>query len=313
MNCPTCNAKAKKFGKDRSGQQRLRCLSCGKTFLEPRPKLLGRMNLPEEKAIHCLRLLVEGNSIRSIARLTEVHRDTILSLVRLAGERCERLMEDRIKNLTVSDLQCDEIWGFIGLKEKTKTRKGRDDDELGDAWTFTAIERHSKLILAYHLGHRAMRDTVAFTEKLAYATTGSFQITTDGFAPYKDAVVMSLEAQKVDFAQVVKLYVNNPEGESRYAAAACTGAKKVPIYGSPDPAKVSTSHIERHNLSIRMQNRRYTRLTNAFSKTWLNHQATLAVYLAYYNFCRVHQTIRVTPAMEAGITDHVWTIRELLG
>jgi len=312
MNCQSCNGTTKRFGKDRKGNQRFRCLSCGKTFSEPRPRLLGRMTLDENKAIDCLRLLVEGNSIRSIERFTGVHRDTILSLLEIAGERCDKLMEDRIKGLSVKDVQCDEVWGFIGMKERTKARKGVDDDSLGDAWTFTAIERYSKLILAYHLGRRTEADTIAFTEKLAHATEGSFQITTDGFKPYQHAVVMSLGAQHVDFAQLVKIYVASREGEQRYSPAECTGAKKVPIYGNPDPAQVSTSHIERHNLSIRMANRRMTRLTNAFSKTWKNHQAALAVYLTYYNFCRVHQTLRVTPAMESGITDHVWSMRELL-
>jgi IS1 family transposase len=270
------------------------------------------MTLDETKAIDCLRLLVEGNSIRSIERFTGVHRDTILSVLAVAGERCERLMEDRIKGLSVKEVQCDEVWGFIGMKERTKARKGIEDNSLGDAWTFTAIERHTKLILAYHLGRRTEADTIAFTEKLAHATTGSFQVTTDGFKPYQHAVVMSLGAQRVDFAQLVKIYVASREGEARYSPAECTGAKKVPIYGNPDMDKVSTSHIERHNLSIRMGNRRMTRLTNAFSKNWTNHNATMAVYLTYYNFCRVHQTLRVTPAMEAGITKHVWSMRELL-
>jgi IS1 family transposase len=143
------------------------------------------MTLAEEKAIDCLKLLVEGNSIRSIERFTGVHRDTILNVLQVAGERCEKLMEDRINGLAVKDVQCDEVWGFIGMKEKTKTRKGIEDHTIGDAWTFTAIERNSKLILAFHLGRRTEADTIAFTEKLAHATRGSFQITTDGFKPYQ--------------------------------------------------------------------------------------------------------------------------------
>jgi len=312
MNCQSCQGQTKKFGKDRKGNQRFRCLSCGITFIQPVERLFGRMTLDENKAIDCLRLLVEGNSIRTIERFTGVHRDTILSVLQVAGERCEKLMEDRIKDLLVKEVQCDEVWGYVGMKERTKARKGIEDNTLGDAWTFTAIERNTKLILAYHLGRRTEADTIAFTEKLAHATTGSFQITTDGFRPYQHAVVMSLGAQHVDFAQLVKLYTNTREGEARYSPAECTGAKKVPIYGNPDMEKVSTSHIERHNLSIRMANRRMTRLTNAFSKSWVNHNATMAVYLMYYNFCRVHQTLRVTPAMEAGITNHVWSLRELL-
>lgn len=312
MNCQSCNGLTKKFGKDRNGNQRFRCLTCGKTSSEPVKRLFGRMTLDEGKAIDCLRLLVEGNSIRSIERFTGVHRDTILSILQVAGERCEKLMEDRIQGIAVNDVQCDEVWGFIGMKEKTKTRKGVDSDTLGDAWTFTAIERNTKLILAYHLGRRTEADTIAFTEKLAHATAGSFQVTTDGFKPYQHAIVLSLGAQHVDFAQLVKLYTADREGEARYSPAECTGAKKVSIYGNPDMDKVSTSHIERHNLNIRMGNRRMTRLTNAFSKNWTNHNATMAIYLAYYNFCRVHQTLRVTPAMEAGITEHVWSMRELL-
>src|SRR6185369_1436350 len=312
MNCQSCNGLTKKFGKDRNGNQRFRCLTCGKTSSEPVKRLFGRMTLDEGKAIDCLRLLVEGNSIRTIERFTGVHRDTILSILQVAGERCEKLMEDRIQGLSVKEVQCDEVWGYVGMKEKTKSRKGVESDTLGDAWTFTAIEHHSKLILAFHLGRRTEADTIAFTEKLAHATAGSFQVTTDGFRPYQHAIVLSLGAQSVDFAQLVKLYTADREGEARYSPAECTGAKKVPIYGNPDMDKVSTSHIERHNLSIRMQNRRMTRLTNAFSKSWANHNATMALYLAYYNFCRVHQTLRVTPAMEAGITHHIWTMRELL-
>jgi transposase-like protein/IS1 family transposase len=313
MYCQSCNGQTKKFGKDRNGNQRFRCLSCGKTFAQPVKRLLGRMTLAEDKAIMCLQLLVEGNSIRSIERITDVNRNTILSLLAVAGERCEKLMQDRIKDLSVKDVQCDEVWGYVGMKEKTKTNQGIEDSTLGDAWTFTAIERNTKMILAFHLGRRTEADTIAFTEKLAHATKGSFQITTDGFKPYQHAVVMSLGAQRVDFAQLVKLYSATPEGpQTRYSPAECTGTRKVPIYGNPDMSKVSTSHIERHNLSIRMSTRRMTRLTNAFSKSWVNHQAALALYLAFYNFCRVHQTLRITPAMEAGITNHVWTMKELL-
>jgi IS1 family transposase len=236
-----------------------------------------------------------------------------LNLLSLAGEKCEQLMNEHIHGLRVKDVQCDELWGYVGMKEKTKAKKGRDETTVGDAYTFVAFERSSKLVLAWHLGRRTERDTVAFTEKLAAATEGSFQITTDGFAPYKDAVVLSLGAQGVEFTQLVKLYGANPESETRYSPAECIGCRKVPVFGNPDMSKVSTSHVERQNLTMRMQMRRLTRLTNAFSKKWEKLYAMLALYFAWYNFCRVLQTLRVTPAMEVGITDHIWMIKELLG
>jgi len=312
MNCPTCNKPAKKFGTHRNGLQRYRCSLCKKTFTEPHTRLFGDMILSEEKAISVLQHLVEGCSVRTVSRLTGVHPRTILNLLTLVGERCEKLMNERIHGLRVKDVQCDEMWGYIGMKEKTKTRKGEDDTTLGDAYTFVAIERNSKLVLAWHLGRRTERDTVAFTEKIAAATQGNFQITTDGFKPYQDAVVLSLGVQGVDFAQLVKLYAANPENETRYSPAECIGCKAVPIFGNPDPAKVSTSHVERQNLTMRMQMRRLTRLTNAFSKKWEKLYAMLSLYFAWYNFCRIHQTLRITPAMEAGITNHVWSITEVL-
>ncbi len=312
MNCPTCNAPAKKFGMHRNGLQRYRCSLCKKTFTEPHDKPLGDMILAEEKAIAVLQHLVEGCSVRTTSRITGVHPRTILNLLSLAGERCERLMAERIHGLRVKEVQCDEMWGYVGMKEKTKAAKGKDETTLGDAYTFVGIERHSKLVLAWHLGRRTERDTVAFTEKLAAATQGNFQVTTDGFAAYRDAIVLSLGAQGVDFAQLVKLYAANPESETRYSPAQCIGCKKSPVFGNPDMAKVSTSHVERQNLTMRMQMRRLTRLTNAFSKKWDKLYAMLSVYFAWYNFVRIHQTLRVTPAMEAGVTDHVWTIQELL-
>jgi hypothetical protein len=162
------------------------------------------------------------------------------------------------------------------------------------------------------LGHRSYEDTATFTDKIAHATKGSFQISTDGFKAYQDAVVMSLAPQKVHFAQLVKIYRSNPMDETRYSPAECTGARKEVIWGNPDMDRVGTSRIERHNLSVRMETRRFTRLTNAFSKKWEKHHAALALYFAYYNFCRMHKTLRCTPAMAAGIVKHVWTVKDLL-
>ena len=199
------------------------------------------------------------------------------------------------------------------MKKKTKTRKGVESDEIGDAWTFTGIDSDSKLILAWHLGRRTYEDTLAFTDKIAYSTSGSFQISTDGFPAYRDAVWTSLGARRVSFAQLIKIYRSPVLDEQRYSPAECTGTRKEVIMGNPDMDKVSTSYIERHNLSVRMENRRFTRLTNAFSKRWANHHAALALYLCYYNFCRQHRSLKgSTPAMVAGITKHLWSVQDLL-
>jgi transposase-like protein/IS1 family transposase len=319
MTCHNCQIKAKKFGKHRNGLQRFRCNQCRKTFTEDHETPLDEMRLPLEKAELCLRLLVEGNSIRSTERITGVEKKTIIKLLVLAGEKCERLLTEKIKGVPVRDIQCDEMWGFVGMKQKTLKRKLKadalTDTTQGDAWTFVAVERHTKMVMAWHLGKRTVRHTVDFTEKLHEATEGRFQLSTDGFKAYPDAVAYSL-GTRVDFAQLVKVYATSPEGNSnerRYSPAIVTKAIPTPRWGNPDPERICTSHVERQNLTMRMMMRRLTRLTNAFSKKWDNLNAALALHFAYYNFCRIHKSIRCTPAMEAGITGHVWELKELLG
>lgn len=314
MNCPTCNNESRRFGKDRKGNQRFQCLTCKKTFSEPKEKPLGSMILAEEKALSVLHHLVEGCSVRTTERITGVHRDTILNLLITIGEKCERLLEAKIQNVSVKHVQLDEIWGYVGMKEKTKKRQSRkDENDLGDAYCFVAIEEFTKLILCWHLGRRTASDTFAFTEKLATATANhNFQVSADGFAAYKDAIVHSLGAKHVDFATVVKFYDNLYGDETRYSMPEVTRIVKKPAFGNPDLELACTSHIERQNLTIRMSMRRMTRMSNAFSKKWANLHAAYALHFAYYNFCRVHKTLRVTPAMEANLTDHVWELKELL-
>lgn len=315
MTCPDCNSPSKKYGSHRNGLQRFRCKGCGRTFTEDHDKLLGEMRLPLERALMCLQLLVEGSSVRAIGRITGVHKTTVLNLLVLAGEGCERLMERRIHNVEVKDVQADEIWGFVKCKEKTKNLRGFGEG-AGDIYCFIAIERFTKLVLAWHLGHRTVEDTEAFIEKLNRATTGGFQMTTDGFAAYPDAISLSL-GTRVDYAQLVKTYhaahpQQSPEDERRYSPSRVLEIVKIPKIGDPDPLMISTSHVERQNLTVRMQMRRYTRLTNAFSKKVENLKAALALNFAYYNFCRIHQTLRCTPAMEAGIVKRVWELKDLL-
>jgi IS1 family transposase len=260
----------------------------------------------------CLQLMLEDMSIRSIQRIIGLHQETVLNLLVIAGDKCRQLMKDRIKGVPVKDVEADEIWGFVQCKNRHKLHKQITDSKIGDAYTFVGIERNTKLILAWHLGERGIQDTEAFTEKLHEATSGRFQLTTDGWKPYESAVSYSL-GTRVDFAQLIKVYGNNDvEGERRYSPPEVVDTVSKPLIGNPDPRRICTSIVERSNLSMRTSIRRLTRLTNAFSKKWDNLHAALSLYFAYYNFCRIHSSIRCTPAMESGLTGHVWTLRELL-
>lgn len=311
MTCHNCKIEAKKAGRDRKGNQRYRCNQCKRRFQEEQEKLLGNMYLNEGKALLCLTLLLEGNSLRSIERITGVEMHTLLALLNLAGERCERLMDRRIKGIAVQDVEADEIWGFVRCKNRHKLHKEIADPTVGDAYTFVGIERNTKLILAWHLGERDMVNTEIFTEKLDRATSGHFQLTTDGWRPYENAVSYSL-GTRVDYAMLIKVYATNREGEQKYSPPEVVETLTKPLIGSPDPRRICTSIVERSNLSIRTSVRRLTRLTNGFSKKWENLHAMLSLYFAYYNFCRIHSSIRCTPAMESGITKSVWTLRDLL-
>jgi IS1 family transposase len=269
------------------------------------------MRISLDKAETCLKLMLEGMSIRSIQRVTGMHQETILDLLVLAGERCEKLMRERIKGVAVKDVEADELWGFCKMKNRAKLYRKLDSPEVGDAYTYVGIERNTKLILAWHLGQRDMVNTEAFTEKLDYATSGRFQLTTDGWKPYENAVSYSL-GTRVDYAMLIKVYANNREGEQKYSPPEVEGIIVKIQIGDPDPSRICTSIVERSNLSIRTSVRRLTRLTNGFSKKWDNLKAMMALYFAFYNFCRIHSTIRCTPAMEAGITNTVWSLRDLL-
>src|SRR5215213_537722 len=318
MVCHKCKVEAKKNGKDRKGNQRFRCDACSKTFTEAQDKPLDNMYLPVDKAEQCLKLLVEGCSLRSVERITGVALRTLLKLLVVVGTKCERFLESRITDIHVKDVECDEIWAFVSMKEKTKKKKVWDSFEQeqgsGDAYTFVGFERNTKLVLAWHLGRRTFDDTWLFTKKLATATADkSFQITTDGFAQYKDTIVHELGHKNIDFAQLIKIYATPAGDEHRYSPPVVVDIQSNVIYGNPDPKRICTSIVERQNLTIRMQMRRFTRLTNAFSKKRENLKWALALFFAYYNFCRPHSSIQKrTPAMASGLTDHVWSISELL-
>ncbi|HYW41230.1 MAG TPA: IS1 family transposase [Bryobacteraceae bacterium] len=311
MTCPDCETRCQSFGKHRNGLRRFRCHQCKRTFTEAHRLTLGEMYVSEEKMLLALQLLIEGNSIRSTMRITGIDGNTIMKALVLAGERCEKLMGRLIVNIPVKDVQCDEIWGYVAKKEGHKLPTEANDNSIGDAYCFVAIERKTKLVLNFALGRRDQATTDIFIEGLRAATAPQrFQITTDGFQPYLSAITTTL-SDRCDFAQLIKVYAESKE-EHRYSPPDVTHAEKVPVMGNPDPAKICTSHVERQNLTIRMQMRRLTRLTNAFSKKWDNLWSAYCLHFAYYNFCRVHQTLRVTPAMESNLTDHIWTIAELL-
>lgn len=227
--------------------------------------------------------------------------------------RCESLMTRTIRNVPATDVQADEIWGFIYKKEKNKKADESEDETFGDCYTWVAIDRHSKLILAFVAGRRTADNAMALMRKVRRATSPDvrFQLSTDGLQAYIAAVDEML-SDRCDYGQLVKSYSQPQENERRYSPADCTGSTKVVISGNPDKAKICTSHIERQNLTMRMQIRRLTRLTNGFSKKLENHRAAIALHFGYYNFCKIHGSLRVTPAMESGVTDRMWTLAELL-
>jgi IS1 family transposase/transposase-like protein len=308
--CSQCGGSVRKFGKDKHGQQRFHCNPCNVTFITDKKP----MRLERSKAILCLKLLAEGNSVRSTERITSVHRDTVLHLLEVVGARCEQVMEEYIHNIPIERIEADEIWGFIGKKEGHKTEGEKHNTKLGDAYTFVGIEAVSKLVVCFVLGRRDLPTATTFMKKMNRAAEGRFQLTTDGLQSYIGAV-KKVFGDEIDYAQLVKSYQSDETGNlaRRYSPGDFVAAVKMPITGSPDIEKVSTSYIERQNLTMRMSMRRLTRLTNAFSKKWENMEKALALHFAFYNFCRVHQSLRVTPAMEAKITDHVWSLDELIG
>jgi len=311
MTCPICDIRCASFGTHRNGLRRFRCGQCGKTYTEAHAKPLGAMTVNPEMAVLAIRMLLEGSSVRSVERTTELHRDTILKLLVVAGEKCEKIMGRYVRNVSVSDVECDEVWSFLGKKQKRV--RPEDDQNLGDCYVFVAIERNTKLVLNIAMGKRDQMTTNSFIEGLrdAIKPGTSFQMTTDGFAPYKTSIPDTF-GDYVDYAMLIKVYRAPSEGEARYSPPEVASTEVVPVCGNPDPRRICTSIVERSNLSIRMGCRRFTRLTNAFSKKWENHWAAVMLWYTFYNFCRVHKSLRVTPAMEAGIADHVWSIDELL-
>jgi IS1 family transposase len=265
--------------------------------------------LSEEKRVQVVAALVEGNSINATVRMTGVAKHTILNLLRDLGFACADYHDANVRGLRVKRLQCDEIWAFVGAKKKNAT-PAQKAEGWGDVWTWTALDADTKLMVSYMVGKRDLGWARDFMMDCSERIVGNPQITTDSHKPYLKAVEEAFGGD-CDYAMLHKIYGAPDEPEARYSPATCIGADLKVISGMPDPKHVSTSFVERQNLTMRMSMRRYTRLTNGFSKKLDNHGCAVALHFMHYNFCRIHKTLKVTPAMEAGLTNHVWTIEEL--
>jgi IS1 family transposase len=263
------------------------------------------------KRAQVINCLVEGNSIRATSRLTGVAINTVVKLLADAGRACSIYQDKAFRQLTCKRIQCDEVWSFVGAKEKNTTDETKAKG-WGDCWTWTALDADTKLIPCWYVGTRDANAAHHFMYDLAARLANRVQLTTDGHTAYLTAVEDAF-GHDIDYAQLIKIYGEGPKTEARYSPAQCMGTRRAVVSGAPSHKHISTSLVERSNLSLRMGNRRFTRLTNAFSKKVENHEHMLALFFCYYNFCRIHQTLRVTPAMQAGVSDHVWSLEELVG
>jgi IS1 family transposase len=258
-----------------------------------------------------VRALCEGNSIRATVRMTGASKNTIVKLLVQLGAACSKFQDEQIRGIRAKRIQADEIWSFVGAKAKNASTEQKAKG-WGDCWTWTAIDADSKLIVSWRMGSRDASTAYDFMNDVAERLAHRVQLSTDGNKLYLEAVENAF-GMEIDYAMLRKIYgVDSDAPETRYSPAKCIGCEVKYINGDPDPKHISTSYVERQNLTMRMSMRRFTRLTNAFSKKLENHGATIALYFMYYNFARVHQTLRVTPAMEAGLSDHVWSVEEII-
>jgi IS1 family transposase len=261
--------------------------------------------LPLKTRAQILHMLCEGSSMRSISRMTGVSINTVSKLLVDAGKACAAFHDEAVRDVKARRVQCDEIWSFTYAKQKNVRAAKAAPEAAGDTWTWTALDADSKLIVSYLVGGRDSEYAMAFMDDVAARLANRVQMTTDGHRAYLEAVEGAFGAD-VDYAQLVKIYGAAPESaKGRYSPAECTGIRKRRVEGDPDVAHVSTSYVERQNLTMRMHMRRFTRLTNAFSKKFENHLHMVALYTVFYNFCKIHKTLRVTPAMEAGLSETV--------
>jgi len=267
--------------------------------------------LSRQKRVQILAALVEGNSIRSTVRMTGVSKNTVTKLLKDIGAVCAEYQDRVLRNLNSEKVQCDEIWSFCYAKEKNVPEDKRGQFGYGDVWSWVAIDPDTKLVITWLVGLRNAAWASSFMYDVASRLSNRVQMTTDGHRTYLEAVEGAFGAD-IDYAQLIKLYGKSPEAETKYSPAKCIGTSQETITGNPKKEDVSTSHIERQNLTMRMSMRRFTRLTNAFSKKVENLQHAVALHFMYYNFVRIHRSLRVTPAMEAGVTDRLWSLEDIV-
>lgn len=267
--------------------------------------------LDSKRQSQIIAALVEGNSIRATCRMTGAAKGTVLKLLTGVGRACSEYQDKVLRNLECKRIQCDEIWSFCYAKEKNVPDEKKGKLGFGDVYTWTAICADSKLVLSWYVGKRDLISAHGFIEDLAKRLKHRVQLTTDGHRAYLSAVEAAFGSE-IDYSQLIKLYGNEREKEVKYSPAECTGILKERVQGNPDPNHVSTSYVERQNLTMRMSMRRFTRLTNAFSKKIENLEHAVSLHFMYYNFCRIHQSLRVTPAMAAGVTGKLWEIEDIL-
>ena len=267
--------------------------------------------LPHEKRAQALQMMAEGISLRAMTRLTGISRTTLIKLLEDAGQAFSEYQDRVLVNLPCKRIQVDEAWAFCYAKQKNVPTAKAAPEGAGDIWTWVGLDADTKLVASWHVGTRDSEAAATFIDDLAPRLASRVQLTSDGHKPYLEAIEGAFGGD-IDYAMLVKVYGPAPEGQRRYSPAICTGAHKHIAEGNPDPKHVSTSFVERQNLNIRMGNRRMTRLTNAFSKKAKNHEHMMAIYFMHYNFVRIHQTLKITPAMAAGVTPQLWEMSDLV-
>jgi len=275
--------------------------------------MVSMNKIDNKKKVQVVAALVEGNSIRATVRMTGVSKNTIVKLLADLGAACAEYQDKAFRNLTCRKIQCDEIWSFVGAKAKNVPEDRREEFGYGDVWTWVSMDAETKLVPCWLVGPRNTEAAMEFIHDLASRLANKVQLTTDGHRPYLEAVESAFGGD-IDYAQLVKIYGASPskQDQIKYSPADCLGAKKIVVSGNPKKSDVSTSYIERQNLTMRMSMRRFTRLTNGFSKKVENHAHAIALHYMYYNFVRLHKSLRCTPAMAAGVTSNLWSIEDIV-